>query len=72
MSPPADLGPEYWSKMQATISSSIDTYDKEKAKVRHDELFNNFANQKKEIEAVKKQFSALSEKISSLEQIDSF
>ena len=69
---PADPGPDFWAKMEVIISKKFDTYDKEKAKVRHNELFNNFASQKKEIDAVKKQFSVLSEKISTLEQIDGF
>ena len=69
---PADPGADFWAKMEVIISKKFDTYDKEKAKVRHNELFNNFASQKKEIDAVKKQFSVLSEKISTLEQIDGF
>ncbi len=66
------LGPDFWQRKEVILTKEFDTYDKEKATVRHEEVFNTFPCQNKEIDAVKKQFSVLSEKLSVLEQIDSF
>ena len=69
---PEQSSPAFWERMEVIFDKKFEEYDKNKAKVRHEEVFNTISSHKKEIDAVKKQFSELSDKISVLEQIDNF
>ena len=69
---PEQTTPDFWKQMEVIFDKKFEEYDNHKAKVRHEKVLNTISTQNIEIDAVKKQFSDLSEKISVLEQIDSF
>ena len=69
---PEQTTPDFWKQMEVIFDKKFEEYDNHKAKVRHEKVLNTILTQNIEIDAVKKQFSDLSEKISVLEQIDSF